>query len=99
MIDIHPEIHSHVVGNMVQLEARVRADATARLPWRLKVESTGPGGRSHVTQSGTSDGSGAVVTSTSVNANAHVHAVLQVDSPDGRVEETTLELKPTGPTS
>ena len=94
MIDIHPEIHSQVVGNMVQLEARIRADAPSRLPWRLKVESIGPGGRSSVTQSGTSDGSGATVTSTSVNANAHVQAVLQVDSPDGRVEEATLELKP-----
>lgn len=97
MTDIHPELLVQPAGASVQLEARVQADKAQKLPWRLKVEVVGPGGRSSVNQSGVSDGSGAVVTRTAVNADAKGRAVLQVDAPDGSTIERTVELEGRGP--
>lgn len=91
---VEPQLLVTPAGHSVQIEARVRSDAPGRWPWRLTVEVAGPGGRSHVSQSGVADGSGATVTRTAVNADADGRAVLQVDGPDGAVVERAVELGP-----
>ena len=97
MIDIKPQLQVTAAGPSVRIEARVRSDPAGPVPWRLTVEVAGPGGRSDVRQSGVSDGSGAVVTRTAVNADSVGRAVLQADAPDGSTRETVVELGPKPP--